>query len=453
MYRSTLFRAILSASQKSVTEPYANIVMGALRFLKTSYEQRTSFEKLTDPDIYLIEASLSTEDGKAALMDLINSGSCHIRVPKGKLRVRLPVLENDIDVEVGPPRYLGSDDAEWQLNEPCGCVQYLLSSKHPWNDTKISSAGLERLGFANLSQAIWHYVLNPGQETPESPSLDSSAGVLVTLPNYHARISKAVIEGRTIRISVQVPKGVTLADFRLVVRAHGTSKSTGWSVILPPKISDPLRRKLTAFPYAVAPHYATATLYWRLGPDEAIAFVDSMRARRAESAIYPQLATHSLFDPALKFVEESLDSDDAKDFEWAIATLLAIAGFQVDWLGYAGGRIRPEADVIAYLPSQRLVIVGECTLKWADISKKISVLKERTSQLAPILEGWRFKNVIFTNLTKEAILPADREGAKALEIILMPKESLPLMIRAIKSAIPPDLLWFGLQNEGESLMS
>lgn len=443
--------------RESAADPYTNIVMGSLTFRNVPQKGQTSLEKLLEPDIFRLETSLSVEEGKNAVMSFAKSGHCRLRVKGGWVRARLPVLERVGAVEpdqvgIGQPQYLSSHEARWQMNEGCGCVQVLISSKHRWDDLKTPTAKLEQIGFANLGQAIWHHVLNPGQEYPESPTLGQFSGVYVTLPGYHARISKAVVQGHSVSVSVQVLRGISLSDFRLVVRAYGASKDTGWSVFFVPAISDPLRRRTTTFRFETAPHHAYAKLYWRHGgSDEEVAFVDSANAGRAEAVVYPQLAAHSLFDPNLQAVERALASDDSKGFEWAIATLLAVIGFQVDWIGFAGGRLKREADILAYLPSHQLAIAGECTLKWGDIGKKLSSLKEEISRLKPVLEGWRIRGVVFTNLSKEALLPADRDGAQSFEIALLPKEGLSILVQAVKSAIPPDLLWARLQGEGMSL--
>jgi len=54
-----------------------------------------------------------------------------------------------------------------------------------------------------------------------------------------------------------------------------------------------------------------------------------------------------------------------------------------------------------------------------------------------------------SNLSRGALLPSDQEGAAALGIGLVAKEGLSNLVKAVKAAVPPILLWQKLSSGQE----
>lgn len=456
VYKGLSFRALLHRSEVPQGARWVN-VLASLRPTFEPHEPGFSITPLVEPDFDILEAYLPPSNLFPFLRRAVENRPLELpsnpRHPSlGTNIVRLMDSDERNTSMVEGPEYNGSAYASWKYNERWGTVSYFFGTGRPLGYFPTIQESLERLSFYSMDQVMWHHVLCPGGPTPESAQMPRSCGVHVLLPNYHARLLRVLVLGRRVQVKVEIQPGIRPETLRLVLRAYGVVDQGGHQgyAMIPPRIWSSLPTAELEHEYTMAPRSVHARLYWAQGVDESDTFVDEMRGERAETALYPELAVHAHFDPGLTVVEMALKTDrDAHDFEWAVATLLSLAGFQVDWLGYKGKAIQTkgEIDVVAYLPTKRLAILAECTLKSADVGRKVSDLAGREVDMEGILEGWRIQKVLFTTMSRAAILPTDRDGAGQLGVAILAREALPNFVRAVKSAVPPEILWERLKAD------
>ncbi len=474
LFKGAIFRAVVQ--RRDVEDPYLMArgdqtsnqkmshinVLAGIRFSRAarSDEKEFSLHPFLEPDLHLLEAYLELDSIRAFLEGIAHNGRYGFGSGQDQIAVQLGT--GNRAAEFGEPGLLHRREFEYRFGEPWPGVYYFLNTWRGLEEFQVSPEAAYRLGFPNMAQALWSYVLNPSEEGSGSPLINNT-GILVIFPNYHARLSSAVIEGRKVRIDAEIAKDIPLEDLRLVLQSQGWIGESGF--LIPwPKTWDSLPSRRLEYTFASAPYSFTARLYWNPGRNDAERFVDLAYGRRVE-ALYPQLAVWEHFDERLQKLEAALKGEGGlvnpqKDFEWAIASLLGISGFEVDWLGYIGGKKsakkpktrstepwasdkmdKGEIDVIAYYPRGRLAVLGECTLTGGDIDKKISGLSERATDLAEILQGWNVKKVLFTTLGNAGIQPSHEEAAKQLDIVLATRQVLDDLLGAVKVAVPAELLW------------
>jgi hypothetical protein len=453
LYRGAVFRAILQRQENEVGHTWVNI-LASFRLRNVSSEEGvTRFHPLTE-DLQLVEVSANPLALPSFLTRVLKKKRYAVGQDHNRFEVHIRT-QPESEPRFEQPEFLHREDFKWRHDEDCGGVVHFLSTNSPLGQVALSRQSLERLGFMQLKQLLWHHIFNPGGETPESPPMKDTTGIYAIVPNYHAHLKEAVLEGRTVRVRVATSRGVHLQDFRLVLQAYRSTKDAiGWSMLLPPKIWESLHRREVEYTYKTAPHHVRARLYWNLGRNDAEKFVDEHRVERAELVLYPQLAVHRHFDPELRAVVKALETrSQSPDLEWAVGTLLALSGFQVDWMGFKGKIMQGDIDIVAYWPSGKLAVLGECTVRGADLDRKITDLAERSEEVAESLESWEVRKVLFTTLSWAAIQPSQKQGAKELQIALVTKESLRSLLHAIKSAIPPDMLWERLRPDSHSPLS
>jgi hypothetical protein len=199
---------------------------------------------------------------------------------------------------------------------------------------------------------------------------------------------------------------------------------------------------------------AEIRLFWNWVDDVDLQFVDAVYGERAELASYPELDAYSRFDPALKEIQSRLDPGDrnADDFEWAVCSLLSLLGYQTLWLGYLGGVFQAkEIDIVALMPSRRIILSCECTTKAGDLPNKISVLAERASELEAQFGGWTSHRLLFTNKGLEGIPGSLAEAANDLLVTVISRERLQGILGLARSGFPgeqfSELLRPGLMPE------
>lgn len=442
-YDGFLLRAALHRTEDVEGSKWVNI-LASVR--PTGHVESPSYaiKPLVESHLDLVEARFQ---GSIALFleAILEKGAMSVPLdPHRPLLGQRTVLfaESPGSIQWQGPDFHGSDDASRQFNEPWGAVSYFLDTGRPAAQLDISRESLERIGFYSLEQVLWHSILCPGGPTPESVPFRGH-GIHVLLPCFHARLAEVLILRQKVRVRVDSRDGTTAGMFRLVLRSYGVDSHGVWNIV-PPKIWETLPSLEVEHQYPMSVRSVSARLYWAEKGDPSTTFADERRGVRAETVLYPQLAVHQTFDPGLRLVEEALQSvKHAHDFEWAVATLLSLSGLQVDWIGYKGHgkQTEGEVDILAYLPSERRAILGECTLRGADIGRKISVLAGKGADLSSLLEGWGIRKVLFTTIRHAAILPSDRQGAPELGVTILPNEGLAGLLRAVKSAVPPGTLW------------
>ncbi len=449
MYEGFLLLAALHRAAEGTSPRWVNI-LASVRPLHHVERASFSIVPLVEPNLDLLAARLP---GNPVLF-------LQQALEKGNLDVPhhpdLPMLGHDTisfvdqntSVQWHGPEFHSSEDAAFQFNVPWGAVSYILETGRADAQPTIPRENLERIGFYSLEQALWHHVLCPDGPTPERPSLHR-AGIYMLIPCFDVRLGEVLILGQRIRVRVESQDREKAKALRLVLQCYGTDGRGQWSIV-PPRIWEALPSLEVEHEYPTPIRSLRARLYWAAAEEPSTAFVDEKNGVRAEIVRYPQLAVREAFDPGLRSVEEAVGTTKhAHDMEWAVVSLLALAGFQVDWLGYKGrGRqTEGEVDFVAYLPSEKRAILGECTVRGADVGRKISDLAGRAVDLSRILEGWELRRVICSSIDHAAILPSDREGARELGVTILPKEGLASLLRSVKSAVPPETIWERLGSD------
>ncbi len=450
LYRGAIFRAILQRQENEVGHTWVNI-LASFRLTNASSEVGVTRLRPLAENLQLVEVSANPLALPAFLSLVLEKKQYEVGQAHNRYEVLIETPSGN-EPRFERPEFLDHDDFGWRHNENCGGVVHFLNTNGPLGQVALSQQSLERFGFTQLKQLLWYHIFNPGGETPEFPPMKDTMGIYAIIPNYHAHLEEAVLEGQTVKVRIATSRGVHLRDFCLVLQAYrSTSDAGGWSMLQPPRIWESLHRREVEYTYRTAPHYVRARLYWNPGRNDVERFVDEHRVERAELVLYPQLAVHRHFDSELRAVAKALETrKQSPDLEWAVGTLLAISGFQVDWMGFKGKIMEGDVDIVAYWPRGKLVILGECTLRGADLDRKITDLAERAKEVAEFLEGWKVRKVLFTTLSWAAIQQSQKVGAEELQIALVTKESLPSLLEAINSAIPPEMLWQRLRPDSHS---
>lgn len=447
-YGGLLLRAALHRTEGAEGPRWINILTSVRptpHIGRPSYTVRPLVESYVD----LLEARLQG-DIALFLKAVLEQGA--ISVPRDAHRLLLgqdaiSFSQTTESIQWQGPEFHGSEDATRLFNEPWGAVSYFLDTGRPTN-LSIPRESLERVGFYSLDQVLWHSILCPGGPTPESTPFRGN-GIHVLLPCFHARLAEVLVLGQKVRARLDSRGGTKPETFRLTLRCYGVDRQGLWNIV-PPRIWETLPSLEVEHEYETPIRTVSARLYFAHEGDPSATFVDERRGVRAETVLYPQLAVHEAFDPGLRLIDEALRTvKQAHDFEWAVVTLLALPGFQVDWPGYKGhGRqTEGEVDLVAYLPSEKRAILGECTLRGADVGRKISDLAGKGADLSKLLEGWDIRKVLFTTIVHAAIQPPDRQGARDLGVTILPKEGLASLMRAVKAAVPPGTLWDRLEPD------
>lgn len=448
LYRGAEFRALIQRRAQGEGPPTWVNILACFRLMNRSPDfDATRFIPLAD-GLQLVVVPANALALPAVLEQAIDKG----QLTFGQLQNRIDVLvasPDDNEPKFEDPEFVSSGYFEWRYGEPFGGVVYFLNTGNPLGQLGLSRQSMEKLGFRTLETLLWHHVVNPGGEIPESPPLKHTTGIYAIIPNYHAQLEQVLVERATVRARVSVPRGVHLRDFRLVLEAYAPSLGRhGWGMHQPPRIWEGLRRREVSHEYSTPPAYVDARLYWNLGRNDVQSFVDERRGERAELVRYPQLSVRRHFDRDLRSIKKALTTTThSLDLEWAVASLLALSGFQVDWIGYKGKMMEGDIDIVAYMPERKLILLGECSLRGMDMDRKIADLAERAEELAESLEGWKAKRVLFTTLGWAGIQPSQKEGAKELRIALATKESLANLLKAVRSAVPADVIWENLKSD------
>lgn len=427
-------------------------LFGALRLTRRDEPHLRGIDTrpLLDPDLNIVEARLELGELDRFLGQTIKGhfyGLGPILGEREPYRVKVHIdIPEGSEMAFSRPELLPREDFEARFGTPWPGVSYFLQTAQQMSKFTVLQSTLEEAGFYRMEQALWHYVLNPRGEIPESPSLPGATGIFFALPNFHARLGRVTVAARTVTARVEYAEKVPLKDVSLTLQAFASpARGYGGFVLLPPKIWEAIESEQVEHTYATTPHHIKAMLHWAPGRNPAERFLDATRAERTQS-LRPQMVAHALFDPDLKKLREALmppDSSkaDARDFEWAIATALVFCGFLVDWIGYKGGkRDVPAVDIIAYHPQKPLALVVECTVGQADFHRKLSSLLDRAARLQAELEGWEIKRVLATTGSSAAVQPYV-EDSKRDDVILLTRDTLRGLMKAAEMAVPPDLLW------------
>src|SRR5438094_334398 len=203
---------------------------------------------------------------------------------------------------------------------------------------------------------------NPEGFVVGSGTVMRSSGMYVVMPNYHSRILEARIDGSRLRVEIDGSSGILVSDLRLVAKATGipSGPSNGSAHI--PFVQDPMTSPLIEQDFGMPLSSANVSLYWKPGQDEE-PFVDDQLATKGPFSPQPMISVLEEFDPGLKILLGALTTTRAPhDMEWAVSTVMAMAGFVVEWLGYKGEKIQnlqSEIDLIARVPGELRVVLLE----------------------------------------------------------------------------------------------
>lgn len=171
-----------------------------------------------------------------------------------------------------------------------------------------------------------------------------------------------------------------------------------------------------------APDATAATALLRIGQRriERLSLTDLSRLGQN-----PRHAAYSLIDPDLTFLNTALKgtSKEGKDFERAVARLLALLGYQVIALG-PEGKLSDAIDVVAFDPFSSSVFAVECTTGSLDPGGKLGKLVMRTSDLTGELPNHTVQAVIITSKPNKSLSDAQRQHAARDRISVLAAEEL-----------------------------
>ncbi len=436
-YRGAKLRAV--ARRKESENGGWLHLLGSLRVSRKLVDEESwSWEDLSD-DLALLVADLPLEKIDRVLAPILKLGVYRTYPgefrPQGQTTVSMGTSEEKPPV-LESPEFLGRGRFLDTYGEPNpGLVYHLTSHLDLHRELDLAPRQLAELGFNSRDRFLWRYAIDPIGVNPANPYVRGS-GFHVIVPNYHARIRSATIEGKVIKVEVDSAKGVPLRDLSLTVQP-----SLGTDGTLPPQRKARLHRRAIAFECARPPTRAMVELLWNRGANEVERFADQHHAERAELVSYPRLTAYMSFDPGMEQLESHLldrgQRRDASNLEWAVATVLSIAGFHVEWPGYLRGKSSSELDVIAFHPERETMILVECTLKAGDIQRKIMNVVEAGAEISGRFQGWEVRKAVATTLRSTSVNPSDDQDANRQGVSLLTHDRLKALLTAIRSATPP----------------
>ena len=416
MYQSALFRSLnWMASSNSPWRMLAASLVFQQAPPTADFKTETVFPNLT-----VAERALDLSTSEAALDSLATSGV--IKLDEEEFFLGLPVSLDD-------PETRGSHDKWGLLGEVSNGIECFLHSQEPLPANFVSPSQMKRLGLENVYQVVWHLVIWPRNPIPPSPYLKPHRGIYVLVPFEHAAIADATLERNKLQVSTRTATGVPASDFELVATAYGAHGA------FPPKRQSPLQSDVSQFEFETDVSLASVRLYWLKSKSQLQEYVDSVSGRRASLASYPELDVHRLFDKDLSAISDCMkpSQTDSKKLEWAVSTVLTLAGFQVEWLGFLGKQWKEgEIDLLAYLRKEHILLLGECTTAAGEISNKIALLAERSKPIKVLLDTWIVKKVLFTNRDSAALPRGTEEAARELEITILPSTLLLQLVAAVR---------------------
>ncbi|MCD6317770.1 hypothetical protein J7M02_01730, partial [Candidatus Aerophobetes bacterium] len=135
---------------------------------------------------------------------------------------------------------------------------------------------------------------------------------------------------------------------------------------------------------------------------------------------------HRYWDPQnqwlIKFLKgQGRDSHAKNDFEYAVCTVLHIAGYQIEHIGQLKGLLaryrHGEIDIFAFPPDRNRIYAVECTV--GPIEDKVTEVKNITARMGTQIKKYLITPAVATSLTKSKI-PQDtlKEAGKKGVLIL-----------------------------------
>ena len=445
LYSGAVFRAILQKQEGREESQWVN-VQSVLRFVKRYTGKEFGPTKLTNPELYVMESFVPNSDVERVVSEPLTKKTFRIGPvwpPKRfstEIATAIPASREAMIQRITTD---GHQRFERKFKEPYGGVSYFFDFQNSITQFQPSRSDLAALASENIHELFWRRLMHPEGFVVGSATVMRSSGMYVVMPNYHSRILEARIDGSRLRVEIDGSSGILVSDLRLVAKATGipSGPSNGSAHI--PFVQDPMTSPLIEQDFGMPLSSANVSLYWKPGQDEE-PFVDDQLATKGPFSPQPMISVLEEFDPGLKILLGALTTTRAPhDMEWAVSTVMAMAGFAVEWLGYKGEKIQKlqsEIDLIARVPGELRVVLLECVTKEGDIGKKVADLNSKANDLLKIFPEWVVKKVVATTANTAASQPFDSDARNA-DIGILPKEALVDLLAAARSGVSAPIIF------------
>jgi hypothetical protein len=361
---------------------------------------------------------------------------------------------NDTNVEIfidesKKPRWnrgreIGFYEARHYYPFECGLVEYFIDCKYHVAELGDIRESIRKHGYHDYREMIADRVFHDSGWFSFDHNAHSQSGIHVLIPHHHLSIESVEYDDNGIDISLRgsLPKK-KLKDFFLTMRVH-----EDYNVMHSPTKVDPLKKMRIHIPSVGTKYGVHAELWWRRGKSRVEDFVDSFRGDRRLGSGNARVISYLHFDPELKALTKQLSvrHKDSKRFEWGVAMLLYLAGFDTSWLGYPGDLLESEIDVLAFAPDLAIAIAAECTVSSGDIAKKVADLQRKVAELGEVLEDWEIATAIFTNLRLDGLAHHVKEAATEQGVLLIPWEGIMDILSLMKKGSPRKLIFDEMRN-------
>lgn len=341
-------------------------------------------------------------------------------------------------------REVGSYEAKHRYPYECGLVDYFVNCNFDiWMLRELDS-DIRKLGYDSVDELLLDKVIwDSGRYRLRSSDL-SKSGIHIIIPHYHLFIK----EVRFDRDNVIVTLGGVLPedgldDHYLTIRINPSFEERLRPFKIEQLSMDEIKVPLTCEVYS-----AEARLWWKKGRIPVEDFVDWSHGRRALSSQNVRIASYLQFDPEFKALLKCLDPKEtnSKKIEWTASVIFHLAGLNTTWLGYPGGLMESEVDVLCFAKDYRTVVAVECTTASGAIEQKVAEVYRKIGRLEKALDDWRIIGVVFTNLESESLTESEKESASRQGIALIASEEVRRIISLLKEDAPLDEVLNGIRN-------
>lgn len=311
----------------------------------------------------------------------------------------------------------------------------------------IVPSGFRLMGvYPTISEMIWFEALSVDGTRPNNLSspIVRNRGVHMVVPHWYARLKTVQVTDDEVSIELDSNTDRRLWDLvRIRVTMHYHDNTVSRSTIH--RIDQDGRCIIPSKKKTIRSAEVDALLLPEGGSE--LCWIDTKYGEKLASATNVRFGIHKFFDPDSQTLRDSLlkPQDNSTAFEWAVAVLLHLAGYEVEWWDFPQ-RVRRlktkphEVDVIAVDSAARKILAVECTTSEGDLGKKISSVGARAAELkATCPEDWYVLPVVCIPLTEAQRVVAGY-GSFAGLVRILDADSLRRTLNFIESGYTHDAL-------------
>lgn len=444
LHESAVFRGI--AVRRG--DKWHNTVSTLTLVPEITKDDEETFEELEKDLIVAFRLPVSAKEVEKTLKRMLKEESFKVFDTKVEI-----VLDESKKPTWGRGREIGSKQARRYYPFECGMVEYFVNCKYHVGQLGEIKEKIRKHGYHDYHEMIADKVFFDSGWFSFNQSDHSDSGVHILIPHHHLSIESVEYDDDGVDISLigSLPKKA-LKDFFLTTRVH-----TDYNEMLSPVKIDPLRERAVRIPLDSPKYGVEVELWWRKGKSQVEEFVDSYYGDRKLGSGNLRVISYLHFDPEFKVLTKQLSPEqkDSRRFEWGVSTLLHLAGFDVTWLGYPGGLLESEIDILAFAPDLTAAVVAECTVSSGDIARKVADLQRKISELGEVLKDWEIETALFTNLRLEGLAHHLREAATNQGVLLIPWDGIVKLLSLVKIGAPAELTLEEMKqmNVSESIFS